>query len=69
MSCFTTIDFQYTYALYHERGENNFISKGLLLGTNIRSDVDQWQLGCRLVTPLRMIIDFHIGNKEVGLII
>jgi hypothetical protein len=71
MSCFTTFDFQYTYvstyALRHERGENNFVSMGFPLGTDIGSDGDQWQLGWRLVTPLRMITDFHIGQKRNGM--
>ncbi len=70
LDCFTTFDLQYTfvstYALRHEQGANNFISRGLPLGSNIGSDGDRWQFGIRVVTPFRIITNFQIGQKRSG---
>ena len=58
-------DFAHKLAESIEKGENNFISRGLPLGSNIGSDGDRVQLGFRVVTPYRIITKLEIGHKKI----
>jgi len=55
-----------TYTLRHRKGENNFVSRGLPLGTDVGSDGDKVQIGVRFITQKRFITTFSIGKKRSG---
>ena len=55
-----------TYTLRHGDGINNFVSRGIPLGTELGSDSDQWQIGARVITPCRLISTFRFGKKRSG---
>lgn len=55
-----------TYTFRHSDGENNFVSRGLPLGTDLGSDSDRWLSGVRIVTPWRLITTISIGKKRSG---
>jgi hypothetical protein len=55
-----------TYTLRHEDGGNNFVSRGLPLGTPLGSDSDRWLSGVSIVTPWRLITTISIGKKRSG---
>jgi len=55
-----------TYTLRHEDGGNNFVSRGLPLGTELGSDGDRWLIGARIVTPWRWISILSFGKQRSG---
>jgi len=55
-----------THTFRHEEGGNNFVSRGLPLGTEIGSDGDRLIAGVRLITPWRSIATISAGKERSG---
>ena len=66
LTVFTKFTSVGTYTFRHSDGYNNFVSRGLPLGTEIGSDADAWIIGIRGVFPFKVISEVQFGTKRSG---
>ena len=55
-----------SYALRHEKGQNNFVSRNKILGSDVGSDSDQLLLGMKFILKKNSIGHIIIGRKRSG---
>jgi hypothetical protein len=60
---YTRVD---TYTFRHSDGYNNFVSRGLPLGSELGSDTDRWIIGFRSIFPFRVISEIQFGVTRSG---
>ncbi len=55
-----------TFTFSHFQSSNNFVSRGLPIGSELGNDSDRLQLGVRLLLPIRVIFSSSFGIQRSG---
>ncbi len=65
-SLFTEYIMVGTHTLRHQSGYNNFVQRGLPLGWQYGSDVDQYRIGLNIFNNTNQITNISFGSRRVG---
>jgi hypothetical protein len=55
-----------SHTFRHDVAGNNFVSRGMPLGSELGSDADRWQFGSRVVFPIRLVATVVYGRQRQG---